>query len=146
MNRRDFFRQTSRDALRTAAQAIEETSRRSEAVTPSSSLRRVQTPGSPRLYKPGQVVLVTEARAYLGCDQLGFYAVDALCPHLGCRLDYEYGGFACPCHASRFSARGVLLYGPAPRNLRFFEVDLDAQGDLIIRRDREVPPNDRFVA
>ena len=44
-------------------------------------------------------------------------AWSAACPHLGCSIDRapEGGGFACPCHTSRFSAAGGVVSGPSPR-------------------------------
>ncbi len=45
-------------------------------------------------------------------------ALSATCPHLGCGIGLEpKGGFACPCHASRFGADGGYLKGPSPRDM-----------------------------
>jgi cytochrome b6-f complex iron-sulfur subunit/menaquinol-cytochrome c reductase iron-sulfur subunit len=43
-------------------------------------------------------------------------AWSAACPHLGCSIDLAPGGgFACPCHTSRFGAAGEVVSGPSPR-------------------------------
>ena len=44
-------------------------------------------------------------------------ALNAECPHLGCKVGYdaEKKHFACPCHESAFSLDGERLGGPAPR-------------------------------
>jgi Rieske Fe-S protein len=145
MNRRQFFKQTSQDALRTAAEALDQAGRK--PAPPPSPRRSVPVPGSPRQYRPGDLVFVAEARAYLGCDRLGFYAIDAVCPHLGCVLEHaEEDTFACPCHESRFTADGTAITGPARRNLRHFDLDLDDDGMLIILRGKEVPAGARFIA
>jgi Rieske Fe-S protein len=40
------------------------------------------------------------------------------CPHLGCRIrGASEGALVCPCHGSRFDARGVRLSGPATKDL-----------------------------
>ena len=41
------------------------------------------------------------------------------CPHMGCQLAWnpEEGTYDCPCHGSRFDARGNLLDGPAQKGL-----------------------------
>lgn len=40
-------------------------------------------------------------------------AVSLTCTHLGCRVAIAPGGFACPCHGSRFDAAGAPIAGPA---------------------------------
>ncbi len=44
-------------------------------------------------------------------------ALSATCPHLGCAVDLadDKKGFACPCHASKFSPAGDVESGPSPR-------------------------------
>jgi Rieske Fe-S protein len=46
-------------------------------------------------------------------------ALNAECPHLGCKVGYDAQRkqFACPCHESAFTAQGEVLGGPAPRSL-----------------------------
>jgi len=46
-------------------------------------------------------------------------ALNAECPHLGCKVGYDRGQkrFACPCHESAFTPEGEVLGGPAPRSL-----------------------------
>jgi glycine/D-amino acid oxidase-like deaminating enzyme/nitrite reductase/ring-hydroxylating ferredoxin subunit len=47
------------------------------------------------------------------------HACDATCPHLGCLVNWNplEQSWDCPCHGSRFDARGGLLCGPATRGL-----------------------------
>ncbi|MEO8612012.1 MAG: Rieske (2Fe-2S) protein [Chloroflexota bacterium] len=102
--------------------------------------------GYPRNYARHTCVLVENARAWLCRDELGFYAVDALCPHLGGMIRSVGDGFVCLCHTSRFTTSGNTLSGPAKRPLRYFQVDLDSAGKLFIRREQIVSPDDRFFA
>jgi Rieske Fe-S protein len=45
-------------------------------------------------------------------------ALSLECSHLGCRIaPLPAGGFACPCHGSRFDADGRVTSGPARRPL-----------------------------
>ncbi len=45
----------------------------------------------------------------------GFYAIRAVCTHLGCIVAATPDGFSCPCHGSRFSKQGRVLQGPVVR-------------------------------
>lgn len=46
-------------------------------------------------------------------------ALNAECPHLGCKVGYDAAKkhFACPCHESAFALDGKRKGGPAPRNM-----------------------------
>jgi len=50
---------------------------------------------------------------------LGFVIFSPICPHLGCRYDWNDSSnrFLCPCHGSQYSFEGAHLAGPAPRGL-----------------------------
>lgn len=53
-------------------------------------------------------------------DETGnVYLVSAICPHLGCELEWnpEEKSWDCPCHGSRFDYKGKLLDGPAQKNI-----------------------------
>jgi len=50
---------------------------------------------------------------------MGFVMFSSICPHLGCRFNWDTGQnkFICPCHGSVYSLYGEHLAGPAPRGL-----------------------------
>ena len=58
------------------------------------------------------------------------YALRAECTHLGCLVQPEPmgGGFACPCHGSKYMADGSVTRGPAPKALALARVVI-AEGD-----------------
>lgn len=59
-------------------------------------------------------------------------AWSATCPHLGCAIEQARGGFACPCHRSRFDDHGRRVDGPSPRGMDRLEVRV-ARGDVLVR-------------
>lgn len=62
-------------------------------------------------------------------------AVSAICPHLGCFVDFNAGKgiYKCPCHDSSFEANGVRINPDKCPSAR----DLDSL-DVEIRNDKEV--------
>lgn len=52
------------------------------------------------------------------------YIVDAVCPHMGCELQFNAieHTWDCPCHGSRFHYDGSLLEGPAADGLQRYEL------------------------
>ena len=56
-------------------------------------------------------------------DQGLVKAYSAICPHLGCVLQYnsDEKSFDCPCHGSRFTTEGKLINGPAMTDLKQIE-------------------------
>ena len=72
----------------------------------------------------GAVWLVPDhgADANAGADEDGAPRVrcfQAMCPHLGCGIDYSARrrAFYCPCHESDFDAAGHRRSGPSPRDM-----------------------------
>ena len=59
-------------------------------------------------------------------------AISLVCTHLGCRLAATPGGFACPCHGSRFDRDGSPVAGPA--RARLLRVPLERRGSAWIAR------------
>lgn len=133
MNRRDFL-------------SIPQDAAKPKVVNRDIPIISTPTAGYPREYARHTWVLIEDVHAWLGRDSLGFYAVDASCPHLGCMVRFDDSTFGCPCHSSIFTEDGTVVSGPSRHPLRFLMVDLDADGKLIIRRDKPVSPDDRFIA
>ncbi len=129
MNRREFLRL-----------------RPSRPSSPAPAYQVVPEAGSPRQYAPGSLVLVEAVRAWLGCDEIGFFAIAADCPEGGCMVQYTGDGYICVCQNRRYDADGYPLNAADEPSLRHVEVDLDSSGSLIIHLDRTVSPQDRFIA
>ena len=48
-------------------------------------------------------------------------------------MDYDPDGvFRDPCHCSSYDGYGRRVYGPSPRNMDYFDVEVNAVGDVIV--------------
>jgi cytochrome b6-f complex iron-sulfur subunit len=68
----------------------------------------------------------------------GFYALIAVCTHLGCTPNFleSEQKFKCPCHGSGFRLTGINFEGPAPRPLERAAIGLAEDGQLLIDKSR----------
>jgi Rieske Fe-S protein len=101
--------------------------------------------GQPQDYSLGSLTYVPEARAYIGHDGRGLYALDAVCPHLGCLVEPgRKDGFTCPCHGSRFDADGQVRTGPATKSLSYLYLWQEDGGQLMMDRAEVVDATTRL--
>ena len=140
VNRRDFLNQITIGALGVAGFG-------SVAVTyqyfspnvlfePATQFRA----GRPDLYPVHSVTYLQDQQVYIVRMPEGFYAISAVCTHLGCITQWkeEAQMIACPCHGSKFKPDGVKIEGPAPRPLSHFALSITADGELLVNKLQNV--------
>jgi len=69
-------------------------------------------------------------------DDGGLHTVSAVCPHMGCHVEWNDGedSWDCPCHGSRFDYDGSVLHTPAIEDLETYsETDLPSIGVGVTR-------------
>ena len=95
--------------------------------------------GKPDRYPADSVTLDPETGIYVVRNSEGFYALSAVCTHLGCLTAWkpELGIIACPCHGSKFQRTGIKIEGPAPKPLPWLRMWINDDGDLMV--DRSFP-------
>ena len=105
---------------------------------PSTTFRA----GNPDLYPVHSVTFLQDQQVYIVRVPEGFYAVSAVCTHLGCITQWkpDAGMIACPCHGSKFKADGTKIEGPAPRSLPHFAISLTADGELLVDKLQNIKP------
>ena len=98
--------------------------------------------GNPDLYPVHSVTFLQDQQVYIVRVPEGFYAVSAVCTHLGCLTQWkpDAGLIACPCHGSKFQATGTKVEGPAPRPLPHFAISLTADGELLVDKLQNLKP------
>ncbi len=84
-------------------------------------------------YPLGSRTVLDEIPAILIHTPSGFSALSLTCTHLGCTLENNADGFACPCHNSSFDAEGRVTHGPAANPLPALRVEILEDNTLILR-------------
>jgi len=102
--------------------------------------------GLPGEYEVNSVTFDPKYSIYIIRDAQGFYALSAICTHLGCITAWkpELNIIACPCHGSKFLKDGTKIAGPAPRPLPWLRMWVNDDGDLMVDRSTPIPP-EQFV-
>jgi cytochrome b6-f complex iron-sulfur subunit len=92
--------------------------------------------GKPDQFAANSVTLDPQTGIYVVNSDRGFYALGAICTHLGCLTAWkpDLDRIACPCHGSQFNREGVKIAGPAPQPLPWLEVTLSDDGYLMVDR------------
>ncbi|MBI1788970.1 MAG: ubiquinol-cytochrome c reductase iron-sulfur subunit [Acidobacteria bacterium] len=95
--------------------------------------------GRPEDFPVNSVSADYDRKVYIVRTEVGFFALSAVCTHLGCitRWLEDEQTIACPCHGSKFGRDGSLALGPAPRPLRRIAIRLE-EGELIVDTTVEV--------
>jgi len=98
--------------------------------------------GKPGSYPVDSVTLDVNSGIYLIHAKEGFFALSAVCTHLGCLTAWkpELGIIACPCHGSKFNREGDKIEGPAPKPLPWLRTWVNDEGDLMVDRSTSIRP------
>jgi cytochrome b6-f complex iron-sulfur subunit len=79
--------------------------------------------GSKDDYPRGIQVIRLDIPAIIQHTDEGIIAISLICTHLGCTVEEDGTGFACPCHGSRYNKNGEVLEGPATKTLPHYRVE-----------------------
>ncbi len=83
-------------------------------------------------YPPGSRTVLANIPAMITHNESGFSALSLICTHLGCTVEVNDDGFACPCHGSRFLKDGGLQQGPAAQPLTALRIEYTDDAKLIL--------------
>lgn len=103
--------------------------------------------GRPEHYPMDSVTLEPRFGIFIVHWTEGFYALSAVCSHLGCLCVWkeEAGMIGCPCHGSAFQRDGRIIAGPAPKPLPWLRMWMTDEGELMVDRAAKVAPGKDFV-
>lgn len=143
-SRRRFLRISALGAATTAA--VLTTLGMLRLVIPGLSRDRLRVDiGAASDYPVNTFTLLRDAKLFIYRDHQGIRAVSAECTHLGCVLETSEDGFICPCHGSAFTPEGNVRFGPAPRPLNWYKVEVDINQRLMVNRRIRVQPHDKLL-
>jgi len=134
VTRRDFFNEIALGALGIAGLGAATVTYRylspNVLFEPPTSFRA----GAPDDYPVNSITFLQNQQVYIVRTQDGFYAVSAVCTHLGCITAWKPDDnlIECPCHGSKFKRDGEKVAGPAPRPLPHFAITLGTDGSLVV--------------
>lgn len=60
----------------------------------------------------------------------GIVALNSMCTHQGCSVEWKDDLLACPCHGSKFNPDGTVAEGPAAKPLGTYEAKVES--DLVL--------------
>lgn len=140
MSRRDFFNEIVASAFGIAA--VGSLAVTYQYLSPNALFEPplVFRAGTPDLYPVDSVTYIADQEVYIVHKQEGFYAVSAICTHLGCitKWNPDANMIACPCHGSKFQPDGIKIEGPAPSPLVHWAIALEPNGDLLVDKTEPV--------
>ncbi len=94
--------------------------------------------GRPDDFPVHTFTFIRQKNIFVYRDRTCMKAVSAICTHLGCVIQKSDSGFRCPCHGSNYSKEGLVLSGPAPRDLDWLKMEFSHDGQLVILPHKKV--------
>ncbi|NIA28939.1 MAG: Rieske 2Fe-2S domain-containing protein [Actinobacteria bacterium] len=108
--------------------------------------------GHPQKFRDG-MTFPANLRLFIVRKENRFYALSAVCTHLGCTVKKNNSShaslspdlaieFDCPCHGSKFNMDGVNFAGPAKKPLERYFLSLSPNdGQIVVDMEKNVDKN-----
>ncbi|MEM6434788.1 MAG: ubiquinol-cytochrome c reductase iron-sulfur subunit [Cyanobacteria bacterium P01_D01_bin.115] len=108
-----------------------DTSIREDGFAALGTVADLDTEGSlsKKSFVAGPVIVIRDP-----ANAAGVIALNSMCTHQGCGVEWKDDTFACPCHGSTFNPDGSVANGPAAEPLGSYEAKVD--GDLVLVKAR----------
>ena len=85
----------------------------------------------PALQSVGGYAMISSNVIVIRTSNSKFTALNTICTHKKCDVDFNGKKFECPCHGSEFSKFGKVLNGPAKKNLKKYSTSFDVETGIL---------------
>jgi cytochrome b6-f complex iron-sulfur subunit len=138
INRRDFllkgakaaaigaFAFSSFDIVKLAA-----ASKDSETIKSTGADKVINISDYPSLGSAGGYEEVAKNILVIRTSSSKFLAINTVCTHKKCDVDFDGSSFECPCHGSTYSKTGKVTGGPSTKNLRTYKTVYNADNNTL---------------
>jgi cytochrome b6-f complex iron-sulfur subunit len=142
-SRRDFLRRLSVGAA-LGAGVLASLSLLRQFVPRLTRYQRRYKIGRENRFPVNTFTYLADRKLFVYRDHQGIRAVSAICTHLGCVIEKSDDGFQCPCHGSCYNDQGEVLSGAATKDLPWYELHRDVDGQIVVDQGRLVSPEDKL--
>jgi len=85
----------------------------------------------PELASAGGYAFISKNVIVIRVSSSKFLAINNICTHKKCDVDYDGSSFECPCHGSTFDKYGKVTNGPATKNLKSYKTTYSADDNTL---------------
>ncbi|MCE1164442.1 MAG: ubiquinol-cytochrome c reductase iron-sulfur subunit [Bacteroidetes bacterium] len=85
----------------------------------------------PELATAGGYAFITKNDIVIRVSKSKFLAINNICTHKKCEVDFDGSSFECPCHGSTYDKYGKVTNGPATKNLKSYKTTYNSDDDTL---------------
>lgn len=85
----------------------------------------------PELASVGGYAFISKNVIVIRVSRSKFIALNNICTHKKCDVDFDGSSFECPCHGSTYDKYGKVTNGPATKNLKSYKTTYNSDDDTL---------------
>ncbi|MDD5363365.1 MAG: Rieske (2Fe-2S) protein [Ignavibacteria bacterium] len=97
----------------------------------SSPAKTISISDYPELASVGGYAFISKNVIVIRVSNSKFLAINNICTHKQCSVDFDGSSFECPCHGSTYDKHGKVTNGPATKNLKSYKTTYNADDDTL---------------
>lgn len=97
----------------------------------STAAKVIKLSDYPSLQSTGGYAMISSKVIVIRVSNSKFVALNIVCTHKKCDVEYDGSGFECPCHGSTYNKYGKVTEGPAKKNLKSYKTTYNAEEQTV---------------